>query len=69
MTNYFFIIVNSTNQVIVSNIYDYENDTEATRDLVRGVQTVAEIMGDELLTFDIYKICDNTTERVHHEQI
>lgn len=69
MTNYFFIIVNSTNQVITSNIYDYENDTVATRDLVRGVQTVVETMGDELSTFDIYKICGNTTERIHHEQI
>lgn len=69
MTNYFFIVVNSTNQVIVSNIYDYENDTQAIRDLVVGVQNVAEIMGDELLTFDIYKICGNMTERVHHEQI
>ena len=69
MTNYFFIIVNSANQVITSNIYDYENDTQATRDLVRGVQTVVETMGDELLTFDIYKICGNMTERIHHEQI
>lgn len=50
-------------------MYAYENDTEATRDLVRGVQNVVEIMGDELLTFDIYKICGNITERIHHEQI
>lgn len=67
MNHYFFVTVKDTNELIVSDIYSFEDDRRAINILATGVHAGAEMLTDRLLSLGIYKMCGEVVERIYYE--